>query len=65
MTKMKMKRRVSFLVQLFTETLPNYLYFDDQLNISQLVGQFTGHITLNYCFHKILLVAYYSEQLFH
>ena len=33
-TKIKMKRRVSFLVQLFTETLPNYLYFDEQLNIS-------------------------------
>ena len=65
MTKMKMKRRVSFLVQSFTRTLRNYLYFDEQLNISQLVGHFAGHITLNCCFHKILLVADYSEQLFY
>ena len=36
-TKMKIKREmeVSFLVQLFTGTLPNYLYFDEQLNISK------------------------------
>ena len=36
-TKMKINRvtEVSLLVQLFTETLLNYLYFDEQLNISQ------------------------------
>ena len=37
MDDMKIKREteVSFLVQLFTETLLNYLHFDEQLNISQ------------------------------
>ena len=36
-TKMKIKRatEVSFLVQLVTETLSNYLYFNEQLNSSQ------------------------------